>query len=104
MLEIINALKENNDDQEEIEVLESLINALIKDNNRSLFSKILIKISGFLLRIIIGIILSLSIFGFMKDSIILDNKWLIFVIAIIISLVLIIYDEIYWYKYNFNPK
>lgn len=104
MLEIINVLKENNDDQEEIEILENLINTLIKANNRSLFSTILLKISGILLRIIIGIILSLTIFGFMKDSIILDNKWLIIVIAFIISLVLIIYDHIYWYKYDPNNK
>ncbi len=96
----IEKLKSSGASQEDIELIENMLNAIINREKKPLIIRFLYSSLAFMIKFIAMIIISLVLFGFMKDSIILENRWLILIISLIVSITLIIYDKIYWYKYN----
>lgn len=93
---IIEELKESEFDisNDEMEELESLMNECLKTESKPLWKKLF---SGFLFvltHFVVLYFLSMVAFGIFFETLALSNKWLIFLVSLVISLVLTIFEDI----------
>lgn len=86
--------------EEQKEKVSELITLLLTKKDESKFKKFMRKLRVILRTFILSFILSLIVFGLLNDSLILDNKWMIFAVAGVISLIITIFLEIINSSYN----
>lgn len=88
--EILMSIDDNELEQQEYEKIKEMISAYVSKNNKSKFSIILSKIIknifSFILYYILGMIVFGLLFGFLNK----DNKWLIFLVCIFVSISMIL--------------
>lgn len=92
--DLIEELKKEADDVKlkEIEELEGMLNKLFVE--RSLPKRILIFSLSFLIHFVIMYIISLICVGFFMEALVLENRFLIFIICLFISFILTLYEVI----------
>lgn len=78
----------------EIEELENMLAEILEDDNRSPIKKVFGQILSFIIHTAVMYVAALLVFGFFFPALSVENKFLIFLFAGIISLVLVIFERV----------
>lgn len=76
----------------EIEELEALLESIIKESDRPLWKRMLLHLGSFGYHLVLMYMISMMVFGLYFDALVLENKWLVFLVGGIVSFVLAVFE------------
>lgn len=80
--------------KQEIEELETLLESIIEEQNKPLWKKLLFGLRSFSIHLVLLYLISMMVFGFFIDQVALQNKWLIFIVGLVVAFLLTVFEEI----------
>lgn len=93
---LINEIKEGAPDtsKAEVEELEKLLSDILSEEKKPLGRRIFDQVVAFIIHTVVMYVVCLLAFGFFFKQVTIENKFLIFLIAGIISIVLVIFERV----------